>query len=144
MNNKFYVPLDLPDAELYSIINYLRTLAIKQRATKTDEEIQEDLDCRVAGLNQIAGELAETGDILGEDREWLLSLLNSSKEIKPQLEKIRYLEDLAFQRVTVTPLFNNICTILDWVEEGIMEGNITPQMEERLVDVEVFLERMVA
>lgn len=142
MNYK--VILDLPDSELYSIINNLRSEAIKQRATETDEETQEGLDCRVAELNQIAGELAETGDILGEDRAWLLSLLNSSPSIKPWIERVKKIENQAFQKVKPICVLDNIYEFIDLVEEEAYKGTIEPWMEERIVGIEQFLERMVA
>lgn len=137
--SEYEVILDLPDAELYAIISKLRTAAINKRSTVTDDEEKEDCDCTVAGLDQMAYELQVTGDILGEDREWLQSLLNSYYSTK-----VKQLEDIAFQKITVTPLFTNVCLILDWVSEGIRQGTVTPAMEERLQNVEDLLEGMVA
>lgn len=137
------VILDLPNGELYSIISNLRSEAIQLKKSETDEEILEDLDCRIAGLDQMAYELSVTDDIPGEDRAWLLSLLNSSPSIQPWLVKIRSLEEQAFNKVTAMPLFKNICTIIDWVELGAITGSVTPAMEERLANVENLLGKMV-
>lgn len=106
MNYK--VILDLPNDELYRIINNLRSEAIVQRRTETDEENREDLDCRIAGLDQMAYELATMDDITGEDRTWLLSLLNSSDYVHRLLmvdeefeafEFINPLEDEGFDKM---------------------------------------------